>query len=90
MYTRTGDFIRQETTETTSIVVSKLGLESKTELYPSLLTLYKADLIRNINIPWPCKGMGDADYMYAFQHVVMPVAFDFNPDLVLSKSKQQF
>ena len=42
-----------------------------------------ADLERNINIPWPCKGMGDADYMYAFQHIVMPVAFDFNPDLVL-------
>ena len=34
--------------------------------------------------------MGDADYMYAFQHVVMPVAFDFNPDLVLSKSNQRF
>ena len=41
---------------------------------------------RNINIPWPIKGMGDADYLFAFQHVIMPVAFDFNPDLVMSKS----
>ena len=28
--------------------------------------------------------MGDSDYLYAFQQVVMPVAYDFNPDLVIS------
>lgn len=38
---------------------------------------------KNINVPWPTKGMGDADYMFAFQHVVMPVAYDFDPDLVI-------
>ncbi|KAL9039008.1 MAG: hypothetical protein Q9214_005052, partial [Letrouitia sp. 1 TL-2023] len=38
---------------------------------------------KNINIPWPTKGMGDADYLYAFQQVVMPVAYEFNPDLVI-------
>lgn len=37
----------------------------------------------NINIPWPTKGMGDADYMFAFQHVVMPIAHEFDPDLVI-------
>ncbi|KAI4140169.1 MAG: hypothetical protein LQ341_003942, partial [Variospora aurantia] len=42
-----------------------------------------AGLGRNINIPWPTKGMGDADYLYAFQQVVMPVAYDFDPDLVI-------
>ena len=41
---------------------------------------------RNINVPWPTKGMGDADYMLAFQHVVMPVAYEFDPDLVISES----
>ena len=41
---------------------------------------------RNINIPWPTKGMGDADYLLAFQHIVMPVAYEFDPDLVISKS----
>ncbi|KAL8729225.1 MAG: hypothetical protein Q9166_004846 [cf. Caloplaca sp. 2 TL-2023] len=45
-----------------------------------------AGLGKNINIPWPTKGMGDADYLYAFQQVVMPVAYDFNPDLVISES----
>lgn len=48
--------------------------------FKSLLTS-----IRNINIPWPTKGMGDADYLYAFQQVVMPVAYNFDPDLVISK-----
>ncbi|MCJ1474988.1 Histone deacetylase hda1 [Lambiella insularis] len=38
---------------------------------------------KNINIPWPTKGMGNADYLFAFQHVIMPVAFDFSPDLVI-------
>ena len=37
----------------------------------------------NINIPWPEFGVGDADYLYAFQKVVMPVAHEYNPDLVI-------
>jgi acetoin utilization deacetylase AcuC-like enzyme len=40
---------------------------------------------RNVNIPWPDQGMGDGDYMYAFQEVVMPIAQEFDPDLVISK-----
>jgi histone deacetylase 6 len=38
---------------------------------------------RNVNIPWSKLGMGDADYIYAFQQVVMPIATEFNPDLVI-------
>ncbi|RMZ88982.1 hypothetical protein DV736_g3779, partial [Chaetothyriales sp. CBS 134916] len=41
---------------------------------------------KNVNIPWPTKGMGDGDYMYAFQHVVMPIANEFDPDLVIVAS----
>jgi histone deacetylase 6 len=29
--------------------------------------------------------MGDGDYMHAFQKVVMPIALEFDPDLVISK-----
>jgi len=29
------------------------------------------------------KGMGDAEYIAAFQQVVMPIAYQFNPELVL-------
>ncbi|OOF96755.1 hypothetical protein ASPCADRAFT_129826 [Aspergillus carbonarius ITEM 5010] len=45
-----------------------------------------AGLGRNVNIPWPSQGMGDGDYMYAFQQVVMPIAHEFNPDLVIVAS----
>lgn len=43
-----------------------------------------SDPYRNVNIPWPSQGMGDGDYMYAFQQVVMPIGQEFNPDLVIS------
>lgn len=47
-----------------------------------LLSL-KTDHNSNVNIPWPCGGMGDGDYLYAFNHVVMPIAQEFNPDFVI-------
>ena len=36
----------------------------------------------SINVPWPCAGMDDGDYMHAFQQVVMPAANEFAPDFV--------
>ncbi|KAJ1343959.1 hypothetical protein BSLG_001509 [Batrachochytrium salamandrivorans] len=38
---------------------------------------------RNINIAWPCPGMGDADYMHAFHELIMPIGHEFNPDMVI-------
>ncbi|KAF2688822.1 hypothetical protein K458DRAFT_384988 [Lentithecium fluviatile CBS 122367] len=38
---------------------------------------------RNVNIPWAEHDMGDAEYIYAFQQVVMPIATEFDPDLVI-------
>lgn len=38
---------------------------------------------KNVNIPWAEHGMGDSEYLYAFQQVVMPIATEFNPDLVI-------
>lgn len=37
----------------------------------------------NVNIGWSSKGMGDAEYLDAFNRVVMPIASEFNPDLVI-------
>ncbi|KXL49010.1 hypothetical protein M433DRAFT_62748 [Acidomyces richmondensis BFW] len=42
-----------------------------------------AGLGMNVNIPWRNHGMGDADYIYAFQQVVMPIATEFDPDFVI-------
>ncbi|XP_067641178.1 histone deacetylase 6 isoform X2 [Eurosta solidaginis] len=37
----------------------------------------------NVNIPWNKKGMGDMEYVMAFQQLVMPIAYEFDPELVL-------
>ncbi|XP_003462634.1 histone deacetylase 6 isoform X1 [Cavia porcellus] len=36
-----------------------------------------------INVPWNEVGMRDADYIAAFLHILLPVAFEFQPQLVL-------
>ncbi|KAI4863668.1 putative histone deacetylase A [Hypoxylon rubiginosum] len=38
---------------------------------------------RNVNIGWPSQGMGDGEYLAAFQKIVMPIAQEFNPDMVI-------
>ncbi|KAM3618744.1 uncharacterized protein V6R79_024434 [Siganus canaliculatus] len=38
---------------------------------------------RNINLPWNQTGMTDADYITAFQQLLLPVAHEFQPQLVL-------
>ncbi|XP_030382425.1 histone deacetylase 6 isoform X2 [Scaptodrosophila lebanonensis] len=37
----------------------------------------------NVNIPWNKKGMGDLEYALAFQQLIMPIAYEFDPQLVL-------
>uniref|UniRef100_A0A3Q2XFI4 Protein deacetylase HDAC6 n=1 Tax=Hippocampus comes TaxID=109280 RepID=A0A3Q2XFI4_HIPCM len=37
----------------------------------------------NVNVAWSGGRMGDAEYLAAFHHVVMPIAVEFNPGLVL-------
>nr|XP_045600455.1 histone deacetylase 6-like isoform X1 [Procambarus clarkii] len=37
----------------------------------------------NVNIPWNKGGMGDGDYMAAMVQVVLPIAYQFKPQLVL-------
>ncbi|XP_069483949.1 polyamine deacetylase HDAC10 [Ambystoma mexicanum] len=40
----------------------------------------------NINVPWNKVGMENADYIAAFLHVLLPIAFEFNPELILISS----
>uniref|UniRef100_A0A182P7U1 Protein deacetylase HDAC6 n=1 Tax=Anopheles epiroticus TaxID=199890 RepID=A0A182P7U1_9DIPT len=37
----------------------------------------------NVNIPWNRKGMGDPEYVAAFHSVILPIAYEFDPELVL-------
>ncbi|CZT10489.1 related to histone deacetylase A [Rhynchosporium graminicola] len=38
---------------------------------------------KNINIGWAEQGVGNGEYMAAFQRIVMPIAHEFDPDLVI-------
>lgn len=41
--------------------------------------------IRSVNVPWPSGGMTDGDYIHAFTKIVMPIAMEFAPELVMSE-----
>ncbi|KAG7613759.1 Ureohydrolase domain superfamily [Arabidopsis suecica] len=36
----------------------------------------------NINVPWDQGRCGDADYLAAWDHILIPVAREFNPDVI--------
>ncbi|NWV27456.1 HDA10 deacetylase, partial [Origma solitaria] len=40
----------------------------------------------NINLPWNKTGMGNSDYLAVFFHVLLPMAFEFDPELVIVSS----
>ncbi|XP_054255678.1 polyamine deacetylase HDAC10 [Indicator indicator] len=40
----------------------------------------------NVNLPWNKIGMENSDYLAAFFHVLLPMAFEFDPQLVLVSS----
>ncbi|KAK3124510.1 hypothetical protein QOZ80_7BG0587590 [Eleusine coracana subsp. coracana] len=37
----------------------------------------------SVNIPWSRGGVGDNDYIFAFQNVVLPIAAEFAPDITI-------
>lgn len=40
----------------------------------------------NVNVGWTRKGMGDEEYFAVWEHLLMPMAREFQPDLVLVSS----
>ncbi|KAM7479731.1 hypothetical protein LguiA_027944 [Lonicera macranthoides] len=36
-----------------------------------------------VNVPWSRGGVGDNDYIFALQHVVLPIASEFAPDFTI-------
>ncbi|GJP82555.1 hypothetical protein CLOP_g12798 [Closterium sp. NIES-67] len=38
---------------------------------------------RSANVAWPCGAMTDADYLAAFFHLILPLAYEFQPDLTI-------
>lgn len=37
----------------------------------------------NINVPWEHGRCGYADYLAVWEHILIPVAEEFNPDLII-------
>ncbi|KAI3858180.1 hypothetical protein MKW92_034589, partial [Papaver armeniacum] len=37
----------------------------------------------NVNVPWESAGVGDADYFAVWDHVLIPITKDFDPDIIL-------
>ncbi|XP_019868503.1 histone deacetylase 6 isoform X3 [Aethina tumida] len=37
----------------------------------------------NVNIPFNCSKMGNSEYLLTFFNIVLPIAYSYNPDLVL-------
>jgi acetoin utilization deacetylase AcuC-like enzyme len=37
----------------------------------------------NINVPWENGRCGDADYFAVWDHILLPVAKEFNPDIII-------
>ena len=34
-------------------------------------------------MPWPCGNMGNAEYIAAFTHVILPIAYQYCPDIII-------
>lgn len=66
------------------ILVGKASAKEREYLISSSFTKDDWSFVSSINIPWPEKGMGDAEYLHAFMKVVMPIAMEFAPELVIS------
>lgn len=37
----------------------------------------------NINVPWTSGGRHDADYLAVWEYILIPVAREFNPDIII-------
>ena len=37
----------------------------------------------NINVPWEHGRCGDADYFAVWDYILLPVALEFNPDMII-------
>ena len=67
-----------------NILFISLHRHDATGFYPnSLASGLKTTQKNIINIPWNYSMMGDKEYIMALLLVILPVAYDFNPDLVL-------
>lgn len=68
------------------LYISLHGYDDALEYPCDQISNYTSGSKNIINIPWNDDIMGDSEYMLAFLTIVLPCAYEFNPDLVLVSS----
>lgn len=68
------------------LYVSIHGYDDATTYPCEQLSNYNTGSKNIINIPWNDDRMGDPEYILAYLTIVLPAAYEFNPDLVLVSS----
>lgn len=68
------------------LYISLHGFNDGYEYPGEQLSNYTTGSKNIINIPWNEDRMSDTEYMIAYLSLVLPVAYEFNPDLVLVSS----
>lgn len=76
--------------EDPSIMLMSLHKYAHGEYYPGPVNAGRPDIVGNgpaagtiVNIPFNESGTGDAEYQYAFEKVLIPIARQFGPDLII-------
>lgn len=67
------------------VIPSILGLSEHFGCLVTRVSQHAFFSFSSVNIPWAKGGKGDEDYLYAFDKVVMPIAREFAPEIVLSR-----
>ena len=83
--TRVVGFTRADHLEACRLAAKAKGLASarNSPFFPPLLLFSFRQ--SSVNIPWAEAGTTDGDYLHAFQQIVMPIATEFAPELVISE-----
>lgn len=68
------------------LYISLHGFDDANEYPNDQISNYTSGSKNIINIPWNDDRMGDTEYILAYLSIVLPCAYEFNPDLVLVSS----
>ncbi|RWS29799.1 histone deacetylase hda2-like protein [Leptotrombidium deliense] len=82
-----GDGIQEVAENDDRILYISLHRYEYASFFPcTLKSGYKTSKKNVVNIPWNNGVMSDSEYLLAFFNVVLPIAYEFNPELVLVSS----
>ncbi|KVI06496.1 Histone deacetylase domain-containing protein [Cynara cardunculus var. scolymus] len=79
--------VLQETMEKTMVLYISLHRHEGGRFYPGTGAANEVGSMGGegfcVNVPWSRGGVGDNDYIFAFEHIVLPIAYEFAPDITI-------